>query len=320
MTDSIQLLLEKVELQKLQIEVSNRFTRNIALFSEKFPAIAEKFIDKKASNIELRLDNEKNLNLYIKEQKKFFYSGSAKKFCDQQAEKFKRSPFINRLRIGESKSYNDRHLHIKYLNELIQDYQSETITPILSTDGVMTNLMMTGIGLAYQIPKLITDLEIYNLFIYESDLDIFYAALHTIDWQPVLEHFAKPNHSITFCLGVEPDRALTQIEKAIDYIGLHNHIYTFIYQHTQSPQEIAFLKAYVNGIYTAAGGLGYYDDEQIGLAHTLSNLKSSPPIFVRSKNTKIQLPPAFIIGNGPSLDEHEQFLKNNHQGAILFSC
>ncbi len=320
MTDSIATLLKQAELQKLQLQISHQFQKNIALFEDRFPEIAAKFKSHKSIHVDLKLDADGRLNLFHKQKNMFVYTMCPAEFCDRQVEQFKTSPYINRIRIGKSKAYNDRHIHIRYLNDLVGQYEQERNGHVFSTEGIMTNLVLTGVGLGYQIPKLIKDLEIYNLFVYENNLDIFYACLHTIDWAPILEYFSQSGHSITFCLGVKPDRALNQIEKAVDHIGLHNHIYTFIYKHTNIPEEEEFLQYYVKQIYAAMSGLGYYDDEQIGLAHTISNIKSKLPIFVSAKNPHIQLPPAVIVGNGPSLDMHEDFLRKNQDNAVFFSC
>jgi len=320
MTDALAQLIAQAELQKIQIEISHRFAKNIALFEQRFPDIANKFRSHRPTKVELRLDNNKQLNLFHKERNTFVYAMAATEFCRRQVEEFNQAPFINRLRMGESPAYNQRHLHVKYLNELLAEYQQNDTTHLLSTKGIMTNLMMTGVGLGYQLPLLVEKLEIYNLFIYENSLDIFHASLHAIDWAPILDHFSQAGHSITFCLGVKPDRALNQIEQAVDKIGLHNHIYTFIYKHTKIPEETDFLKYYVKQIYASLGGLGFYDDEQIGLAHTIKNIQLDPPIFVTSSTPTGKLPPAMIIGNGPSLDIHEKFINDNKDNAVLFSC
>lgn len=320
MTEALESLLMQAELKKLQLQVSHQFAKNMALFEQRFPAIHDKFKSFLPEKIELKLDGQQQLNLLNRASNTFLYSDPAHIYCEKQVELFKQSSYINRLRIGESKSYNDRHLHIRYLNELVKEYDTDKATCSLSSNGIITNLVMTSIGIGYHLPILIKELDIYNLFLYERSLDIFYACLHVIDWQPILDHFKENNRSITFCLGFEPDRALIEIEQSISRIGLHNHVFTFLYKHTKRQDEQDFFKHYIKEINNASSGLGYYDDEQIGFAHTIHNLAFQHPIFTRPKRRNAQLPPAFIIGNGPSLDMHEDFLKERCDNAIIFSC
>lgn len=320
MTDAIELLIKQAELKKLQLQISHQFSRNMLLFEQRFPTIHAKFKGYRPSTIELKLDHRQHLNLFNKAENNFIYADPAPLFCQKQVEYFKQSPYINRLRIGTSKSYNDRHLHIRYINELIEDYDREKVTSSFSSRGIITNLVITGIGIGYHLPTLLEELDIYNLFLYESSLDIFYACLHVIDWQPILDYFKQKNRSINFCLGFAPDRALIEIEQSINRIGLHNHVFTFIYTHTKSAEERSFLEYYKKEINNSASGLGYYDDEQIGFAHTMANLRLHHPVFISAKNPKIELPPALVIGNGPSLDIHIPFIQENLGKSFVFSC
>ena len=46
---------------------------------------------------------------------------------------------------------------------------------------------MLGVGLGYQIAKILSEHHITNLYIFEPEPDIFYASLHTIDWGNILK-------------------------------------------------------------------------------------------------------------------------------------
>lgn len=51
---------------------------------------------------------------------------------------------------------------------------------------------MTGCGLGYRIEALIAKLDIDNLHFIDPQQDSVYAALHTIDWGPILENSNSP--------------------------------------------------------------------------------------------------------------------------------
>lgn len=55
-------------------------------------------------------------------------------------------------------------------------------------------MLMTGCGLGYRIETLIAkfDIDIDNLHFIDPQQDSVYAALHTIDWGPILENSNNP--------------------------------------------------------------------------------------------------------------------------------
>ena len=124
---------------------------------------------------------------------------------------------------------------------------------------------------------------------------------------------------IKLCIGMTVEKTLTHIKLLTDSVGLHNIICTYIYRHFNSVQEQAFVDAYKKQFHLNAFGLGYYDDEQISLAHSVANVNAKIPLLKAHGRNKHSTP-VFIIGNGPSLDLLKDFLMENKDNAILVSC
>ncbi len=65
--------------------------------------------------------------------------------------------------------------------------------------------------------------------------------------------------------------------------------------------------------------LGFFDDEQIGFAHTFHNINAGYAFFSHGAATE-SLPPVLLVGNGPSLDSHVNFIRQHQADSIIISC
>lgn len=319
MSDAIQQLIRQTEIKKLQLELSLKFQENLTLFKQRFPALHDLVCDRQAKTIQLKLDQNDNINLYDVNKRAWFYANSPVDYAENQVNKTLANCQAERIRIQASRVNNPDHLHIPLTNELIEHFSDVENEAKRNPQRSLHTLILSGLGLGYQVPFFIDKCKITNLFIYESDIDVFHASLHCVDWKVVLDYFSTNNRSITFCIGVSPEKSLEQIEKAVNQRGLFHWLYNFISQHTTRVDESVFIDNFKKNVANYVGSLGFFDDEQIGLAHGLENLKHNPTFLKETKISAIDTP-VLIVGNGPSLDLHEAYLKENKDKAIIMSC
>lgn len=319
MSEALTKLIEQAEIQKLQIQLNLRFKTNLALFKGRFPSTYERIKDHTPTNLILQLDPNRNLNLADKEKMVFLYGNAPKENAKNLVHSFKENPQLRRFRVVKSREQNPKHLHIRNINHLIDTYEKEHVPRIKKAPHFISNLIISGIGLGFHLNEAIRSFDIQNLFIYEHSLDALHASMHTIDWQEIVDHFKSNNKSLSLCTGVEPIKALEQIETAIHGVGLHAHIFNFVFRHADRECENEFIQTYMEKVRSFIGGLGYFDDERIGLAHAYHNLRSNNAVFISAK-TQNRKTRAIIIGNGPSLDMHEDYLKRNQDNTVLVSC
>ena len=120
-------------------------------------------------------------------------------------------------------------------------------------------------------------------------------------------------------LDFEPAIAMRDLGNVRHIVGYHNFITSFIYPHLSDPQTQAFLDLYC-GTYGEQGQmLGFFDDEQIGFAHTIHNINAGYAFFSHGAATE-SLPPVLLVGNGPSLDSHVNFIRQHQADSIIISC
>jgi hypothetical protein len=320
-TDSISAMLRKAEMQTLQLQLEVRFKKNMAIFKEAARDIYDQFIDYQPKELRLMFTSEGYLNLVNYQlANKPVYESEPQEFIEKQVQDFLNRPAFSSVSFSKSKIMNDAHIHPPLINHLIDSYAPLSDTLRISSDKPIGLLIMTGCGLGYQIPALLKQTDIYNLCIFDPHKDSFYAALHCIDWGEIIGYFLRPGRMIKLFIGLEPSDAMSDLKLLTDRIGLHNIVYTFLYRHFGSSKEEAFINLYRKEFHLNASGTGFFDDEQVSFAHTLANLNRGTPLFLHNPKKDTPLPPLLLVGNGPSLDKHIEFLQRNRPNTIIFSC
>ena len=317
---ALQALVRQAEMQQLQLKLEVTFKRNMEAFKAISPQIYNQFINYKPQELRLIYTEEGYLSLVnFQLNNKPVYAENPAPFTDRQYEAFCRSPMLSNISFAPTKIHNEEHIHPKTLNNLIRQYQETKGDIRKHIDVPIGFMLVTGCGLGYHIERMCNDLDIRNLCIFDPHKDSFYASLHTIDWVGILQKMTSKGRMLKLLIGVDHKDAMVELKLQADKIGLFNFVYTFIYRHFSSPKENEFIETYKKEYHLAATGTGFFDDEQISLAHTVHNLNSHFP-FLYSGARSITDIPVFLLGNGPSLDAHIDYLKTYQNNAIVITC
>lgn len=317
---SLQAIVRQAEMQQLQLKLEVTFKRNMAAFKSIAPQIYEQFIDYKPKELRLIYTEEGYLSLVnFQLNNKPVYSENPTPFTDKQFEAFCRAPMLSNISFAQTKISNEEHIHPKTLNNLIGQYQDIKQDIRKHIDVPIGFMLVTGCGLGYHIERMCNELDIRNLCIFDPHKDSFYASLHTIDWLSILQKMTSNGRMLKLLIGVDHKDALVDLKMQADKIGLFNFVYTFIYRHFSSQKENEFIETYKKEYHLAATGTGFFDDEQISLAHTVHNLNNHFP-FLYGGTRAITDIPVFLLGNGPSLDAHIDYLKKYQSNAIIITC
>ena len=95
----------------------------------------------------------------------------------------------------------------------------------------------------------------------------------------------------------------------------------FCFQHMPTPKINLIIKEFYAKFYQIHLGYGFYNDAVTGMAHTLENFnKNRCPVFTPPhKNKKtLNASTAYVVANGPSLDEAVEVLKSNQKDVVIF--
>jgi len=318
--DMLNAAIRQVEIQEAQIKLEIQFSKNMAIFKEVAPDIYEQFVNHTPKELQLEYNTEGFLNLVNTSGKRApVYSSEPRQFCDDQVNTYLKHPSVSEVSFTPCEVKNSKHIHTTNLAALDAALGEHTKKKTPLVDRPIGTMLLLGCGLGYQIPLMIEKMDIYNLVIFDPHKDSFYAALHTIDWEPIIKHFYKSGRLLKLFIGLPADGTMTNLKLLMEKVGMHNLVYTYIYRHYTSKKEEEFLDLYRKQFHLMVSGAGFFDDEQVSLSHTITNLNNRTPVLI--ENTQpCKLPPAFIIANGPSLDKHIDVIRENKDNAILFSC
>lgn len=311
----------KAEVIKAQFELAVQFKKNLAFFKSSTPRIYEEYRDYEPKEQKLYFHEQGYVSLLNIATQNPSYSKHPKSFASDQVNYFLKQPTLFKVDFKPTVIWNDKHIHVPLTNEAMDRFKQLDLNLDPSTESPIGLVVMVGCGMGYQIEELIKRADVRNLYLYDSNKDSFFASLHTADWEFIVNTTKQKGGSVKLVLGKDEFNALTNMRLLTRQIGLHNCSQVYIFNHTHSEKNSSFIQSYRKDYHLNANFLGFFDDEQIGLAHTVSNVNKKLAIFNPVPyQDKVKLPPAFVIGNGPSLDALADTVRKYQENAIIFSC
>ena len=323
----IQSLVHKVEegqkrLKEKDKEFSERYRDNMNLFAAVMPHIYEEFKDYKPNNRTVYLEECGDLNLYDAELNSVLFSDHPREKAHAKVDCFILNPVKTHLGLVR---HPHPSRHVFYSNKMIgflREIEANYTRP-LSLPNFVPALVIFGLEFGYQLEYLVERRDIKHLYIYECNLDYFYYSLFSIDWIPILEHFHRDGHTINFLLGVNAkdvsDKYIFQLEEN----GLFLAPETYVYKSYSSPNNDRSFSEFRENYPRHATGWGFFDDALIGVAQ---GLKALPQMNLCLYDADTKIPkwqqdiPVFIVGNGPSLDDGIELLKEVKDRVLIISC
>lgn len=322
--ENIEQLLKQAETQHKIIELNTMFSKNMAFFEQAMPQIHAQFSNYMPNDIKIVITDDGGIDLAnINLQNQLVYGSDPIKFAEATVAGFIQNPLSQTLNPEETKVINvTTEAHTPNINTIIRKSnekgRGETRKPLTERTEFV---FMLGIGLGYQITELLKHTDIQHLVIAETNLDIFFAALHTFDWTLLNEKF-QGNKTVNLILGQSTEMFNHMMSHHVQQIGVYNAAKPYIFTHLCSKELTEATVSFLQNIPIIVGALGYFDDEKTGLTHTINNFRNKVP-FLRSHGfllKQFDSKPVFLIGNGPSLDIAKDFISKHKDKAILISC
>lgn len=323
--DALSVITRRIEMQQASLQLEVVFQKNMAFFREHNPNIYQRFLSYKPEKLKLLFTEDGYVNLVNNDlNDKPVYSSEPQSFCQNYVDKYAEDPNFYRIDTTTTKAIDiENDAHIFNMNRLIEHIQKNEEIVIGQKLKEHSNfVLMMGLGLGHQITQLMEKSNIHHLVILEPHEDIFFASLHTMDWQLLHQHFAQKNHSIQYFVGQTPSQCFDSLNQHLRQIGLFNVVKPFLFDHLSSIEMKETAKEFFSKLPSALTALGYFDDEQVSLSHTIENYRNRTPILRDHAliNKKLLDRPAFVIGNGPSLDKAKAMLAKFGDQAIIISC
>ncbi len=308
-------LLKKVERELL-------FRKNLKLFEEKLPPVAE-VIKKVKTPIKIKEEGGK-LDALVGGVS--VYGGDAFALVQKQIELFERAePKIFRSVSVEIPTREDLII-TKYAQKIakLAGNQVNFTAPKL-TKGIIPLLIVVGVGFGIHIEELLKRYKIQNLILVDTPT-YFKLSFYYLDWGKVFEYFSpETKRQIHIVIKdnkyahKHPDEAYSSILEAVKELNPSIAFYGYYFQHLsyEPPMTpVNWLKEYPTLKFLL---YGYFDDELWALDWTIEKALRGIPVYYGD----VKVPKgsvAFVLGAGPSLDKTLELVERYKDNAVIVSC
>ena len=304
--------------------LNSRFNNNMQAFQNHFPDIYDFFSNYSAKKIEVAI-HEGFANLLDTESGDVMYEYPAYLMALAQVQTYQKSPLSSTSKFYQHDEKLGDFLHSRKLNPIVELLQSRVDSDVDKTQELTKNLnalIMFGIGLGYQLELLLAQHNVGSVYLIEPCLDTFYASLYTANWQFILDSMDVREINLHISLGPQEEDFFEQLLKETYMNGRYEVAKTHLYIHQNSTDIMTLVKQYKARFFELIQGWGFFDDGIMAMSHFLKSLENGIPIAKKKVPFDIDIAttPVLIVGNGPSLDQHIDFIKQNSDKAIIISC
>lgn len=312
--------------KKFAEEANERFEKNLICFRKFFPNIASAIEGyQPREDFCIHVTSSGHGNFVCKSESTPIYSDFPLAQAQEQVNKSIESPTFTLTSYSHyPKTINDSRLHIKYMKKLGKfiergEGKHEPLDKLLSH---FPTAVIFGIGLGYHIPILLEKTSFDYVFIIEPDFEVFFASLYCTDWYEIIKTFDRTSSCLFLFIGASKDTLIADLKSITEDIGAFSIVRSFCYQHTPMQELNSVIKSFFQGYFQFQFGHGFYDDALTSISHTIKNIKGQLPFWNGSKLVErcFQDVPVVVVGNGPSLDDSEEFLKKNQNNIIILAA
>jgi len=208
-----------------------------------------------------------------------------------------------------------------FVNRMLRQGVEEGVTFLEKPagDGAY-HLIMMGLGLGYHLEELIKLCQPYSICIIEPNRDFLYHSLSTFDWRPILERRAAWPQSVSILAAEGADEMAWRARMHCRYANpaaIDATLIASAYPNDAMDRAIKLIRRDAHLIHT---GLGFFQDELEMTRTSYFNLVRHDDFRLFRKTEERAEVPAFVVGSGPSIDDDIEFLKENQDRAVIFSC
>lgn len=308
---------EKFEQNKV---VDAIFTKNMQFFELLSPDVYAEFKSYEPQNLTLAFDESEHINIINRKTGRFVYPERPEQYADKQVDKFLRDTKASVIRFYNPHVVDTQYLHHEMMDSLVELRGDASMPEFFAQDEqLIQQLFIVGIGSGLHIKALLEQKDLNNVVIIENNKDSFYLSMYFVDWESI---FRAVKGQLKIIIGDTEKEILDNLHQYTYEVG--NYVFTkmFVYRHYVNSTLDTLLENFFKKLLAPSAAAGFYDDEKVGLAHTVENCQRNiPPSTVGLLQRKIHCQlPAVVIGNGPSLDGSEHFLRANKDKMILISC
>ena len=315
----------QAEQEKAMAEVlPYRFQENMTAFRKYLPEVAEMFESYTPSRSFRFFCNENGIpNLEWCDENIAIYGDNPYEICKSQIAKILDNGVFTQFDFGIENNPTG-FIHVEYLNKMVEcnAHAFQHLTPIKKIPETVPFITMIGVGLGYQLGYLYEQCRVGDLFLFEPDLDLFYASIFCFDWSRLLNYLNNENYGLHLFLGQNEKKIMNDLVFALHKRGAFLANNGLLCLHYPSPEILKLVDKIKKEFYLLVMGWGFYDDNILALSHCAANLEMKVPFLLKNKVIDLhwQNTPVFVLANGPSLDTYLEVVRQHKDRVIVISC
>ncbi len=316
----------KLESKARHEQQANRlFLKNLAFFQKYDDNIYRAFSDYKPERLTYDFCPDGSLNVLEPESQLPLYDDDPWEQCRLQVEEYSRKAYCSNMFFGNQPNDRDE-IHFTCQNKLVdfrvRCMEEDQADVLVSLPESVPALVLVGVGLGYYLEALLSRTTPNHLYVYEAEMDLFYASLMTVDWEAIFEKIERTGGSIFFDIGSDPADFVKNYQARVCRDGRFYVAKTYIYQHYPSQKNHQALVELSQAIKDLIGAWGFFDDGLLAIAHGIETVRQQIPfLHVDGKLPRAcRDTPVFIVANGPSLDKTIDAIRQYQDNALIISC
>lgn len=311
--------------RKFAHEANERFEKNLAAFKKFYPDIFELIINfETREEFCIHVTKSGHGNFIPKGFTVPLYSEDPIQQARAQVDDSLKAPYTTLTDYSNYPEQEDGRIHIKYMSELTKEMKlikAAEQERIKELPDVFPTAIIFGIGLGYHLPILLKEKSFSHLYIIEPDLEQFFASLFCIDWAEIIHKIDRAGDCLFLLLGADETTIIDDLEDISQDIGAFSLVRSFCYQHTPHAETNKIISKWVHDYFKFQYGHGFFNDAITGFSHSVHLLEKKAN-FLQSLTPTCKKAdiPVFLVGNGPSLDDAEDFIRENQDKAIIVAA
>jgi hypothetical protein len=302
---------------------NDRLANNLEAFKQFFPAIYKEYKDYTPKKWLPIANSTGEVNLVKIDSLHTWYGESPKQDCTLNFENFNEQPNKDGLVLGYRGTKLAHYIHYQFVKET-EELLKQAEEEVGALPGNVPSIIMFGLGVGYQLEKLLDEHTVEKLFICEPNPDFFYASLFAIDWQAIFETVEESETRIYLNIGDDGTNLFRDLLSQFYTIGPYILNSTYFYQSYYNASLNSAISQLREQLQIVISMGEYFDHAYYGIAHTKEGMKRNIPVLAANPASKLNYDDKevsiFIVGNGPSLDISIDAIKEWQGKAIVVSC
>lgn len=302
---------------------NDRLANNLNAFKKFFPEIYKEYKNYTPKKWLPVCNSKGEVNLVKIDSLHSWYGESPKQDCTLNFENFNEQPNKDGLVLGYKGTKLAHYIHYQFVQET-EELLKQAEEEVGALPDKVPSIIMFGLGVGYQLEKLLDEHTVEKLFICEPNPDFFYASLFAIDWQHIFETVEQSESRIYLNIGDDGTNLFRDLLNQFYAIGPYILNSTYFYQSYYNASLNSAISQLREQLQVVISMGEYFDHAYYGIAHTKEGMQRKIPVLTANPASKLSYDdkevPIFIVGNGPSLDHSIEVIKEWQGQAIVVSC